>query len=105
MHWIAAMPRIQLRYRHRVRWCRDQVVFRRNGSAIPGVRQNMEHQTDAEPAAAFLTGTADFERLAGDTYGTADLRAPRAGEVDHAAESGAKDIRGCNGFHNLCLVT
>ena len=37
---LPAMPRIPLRFRHRVRWYRrDQVVFRWDRPAIPGTRR------------------------------------------------------------------
>jgi hypothetical protein len=63
----------------------------------------MKHQTYPEPAAAILAGTPDFERLPRDSYSTANLTTPRAGEVDDATEPGAKLKGRLNRLHILVL--
>jgi hypothetical protein len=106
MHRVTATPSsIQLRFRHRIYRCRDQEVFRRNRPAISGTRQLMQHEADAEPAAAFPTRAADLEGLAGNAHCTANLRAPGTGEVEDATEPGPKAERCCYGTHNTELVS
>jgi hypothetical protein len=105
MGWITAPPSIEPRCRHWISRCRrNQVIFRRNESAIPGVRQDMEHQANAKPTAAILSSTANLERLSSDSYSTANLSAPWAGEIEHTTESGAELIRGGNGIHEKYFV-
>ena len=65
----------------------------------------MQHEPEAEPAAAFLTRAADLEGLAGNTYCTADLGAPRTGEIDDATEPRSKDVWRCYGTHDTQLVS
>jgi hypothetical protein len=107
VHRISTPPRIQLCYRHRVDRCRYQVIARNRGRAVSGTGQYVKDKTEPEPAPTILSCTAHFERLAGDSNNTADLRTPRAREVDHATESGTKLVRSGDGIHDryVCITT
>src|SRR5215831_12789592 len=99
MHRFSPPPLIQFRLRQRIACCGNQVIVWWNRSAISGAMQSMKHHTQPEPSTTVFSGTSNFECLSCHAY-LANLSAPRAGEINHATESGAELEGSGNAVHN-----